>query len=82
MFEGSNIFLSLILSAVSALIVIAEYSIKKHHAVFAVMNAIYIGAAALFMIYKESPMCDLLLLILITLTVRLLFEIREGRHDK
>lgn len=82
MFSDANIILTLILSAVSALLCTAEYLIGKCRALFLVIGTLYMTAACLAVIYKGGALCDALLVVCATLAVRLFFEIKLGRKDK
>ncbi|MGN1095808.1 MAG: hypothetical protein ACI4QR_05425 [Eubacteriales bacterium] len=83
MFEGSDILLVIIMSALGVLLTLTEYLIvKKHRAVFTAVSAVFVAAAALIMIYKGAALCDMLLFVVITLSSRLFFEIRMGRNNK
>lgn len=82
MFEGSDIVIALVLSGISVILTVAEYLVKKFRALFMVADAVFLAAAAIAIIIRGGAMCDLLLVIVITICVRLFFEIRAGRKEK
>lgn len=85
MFPESNIiFTSVwpwILIAVSIGLAVLEAFMKKR-AVFAIVSAVFTAGATVVLLLLGGSLCDLLLLILATLAVRLLFEIIERRRAK
>lgn len=82
MFEGSDIVIALVLSGISVILTVAEYLVNKFHALFVVADAVFLAASAIAIIIRGGAMCDLLLVIVITIFVRLFFEIRAGRKEK
>lgn len=82
MFSDATIILTLILSAISVALCVAEYLIGKARAIFLLLDAVFVTAASLAIIYKGGALCDALLLVCITLVCRLFFEIKMGRKDK
>lgn len=70
-----------ILIAVSIGLAVLEAFMKKR-AVFAIVSAVFTAGAAVVLLLLGGSLCDLLLLILATLAVRLLFEIIERRRAK
>lgn len=82
MFSDATIILTLILSAISVVLCVAEYLIKKARALFLAIDAVFLAAASFAIIYKGGALCDALLLVCITLACRLFFEIKTGREDK
>ena len=81
MFEGSDIVIALVLSGISVILTVAEYLVNKFRALFMVADAVFL-ASAIAIIIRGGAMCDLLLVIVITICVRLFFEIRAGRKEK
>lgn len=82
--ESDIIFTSVwpwILIAVSIGLAVLEAFMKKR-AVFAIVSAVFTAGAAVVLLLLGGSLCDLLLLILATLAVRLLFEIIERRRTK
>ena len=82
--ESDIIFTSVwpwILIAVSIGLAVLEAVMKKR-AVFAIVSAVFTAGAAVVLLLLGGSLCDLLLLILATLAVRLLFEIIERRRAK
>ena len=82
--ESDLIFTSVwpwILIAVSIGLAVLEAFMKKR-AVFAIVSAVFTAGAAVVLLLLGGSLCDLLLLILATLAVRLLFEIIERRRAK
>lgn len=82
--ESDIIFTSVwpwILIAVSIGLAVLEAFMKKR-AVFAIVSAVFTAGAAVVLLLLGGSLCDLLLLILATLAVRLLFEIIERRRAK
>lgn len=82
--ENDIIFTSVwpwILIAVSIGLAVLEAFMKKR-AVFAIVSAVFTAGAAVVLLLLGGSLCDLLLLILATLAVRLLFEIIERRRAK
>ena len=82
--ESDIIFTSVwpwILIAVSIGLAVLEAFMKKR-AVFAIVSAVFTAGAAVVLLFLGGSLCDLLLLILATLAVRLLFEIIERRRAK
>ena len=82
--ESDIIFTSVwpwILIAVSIGLAVLETFMKKR-AVFAIVSAVFTAGAAVVLLLLGGSLCDLLLLILATLAVRLLFEIIERRRAK
>ena len=82
MFEGSDIVIALVLSGISVILTVAEYLVNKFRALFMVAYAVFLAASAIAIIIRGGAMCDLLLVIVITIFVRLFFEIRAGRKEK
>lgn len=82
MFEGSDIVIALVLSGISVILTVAEYLVNKFCALFMVADAVFLAASAIAIIIRGGAMCDLLLVIVITIFVRLFFEIRAGRKEK
>ena len=82
MFEGSDIVIALVLSGISVILSVAEYLVNKFRALFMVADAVFLAASAIAIIIRGGAMCDLLLVIVITICVRLFFEIRAGRKEK
>lgn len=82
--ESDIIFTSVwpwILIAVSIGLAVLEAFMKKR-AVFAIVSAVFTAGAAVVLLLLGGSLCDLLLLILATLAVRLLFEIIERSRAK
>lgn len=82
--ESDIIFTSVwpwILIAVSIGLAVLEAFMKKR-AVFAIVSAVFTAGAAVVLLLLGGSLCDLLLLILATLAVRLIFEIIERRRAK
>ena len=82
--ESDIIFTSVwpwILIAVSIGLAVLEAFMKKR-AVFAIVSAVFTAGAAVVLLLLGGSLCDLLLLILATLAVRLLFAIIERRRAK
>ena len=82
--ESDIIFTSVwpwILIAVSIGLAVLEAFMKKR-AVFAIVSAVFTAGAAVVLLLLGGSICDLLLLVLATLAVRLLFEIIERRRAK
>lgn len=82
MFEGSDIVIALVLSGISVILTVAEYLVNKFRALFMVADAVFLAASAIAIIIRGGAMCDLLLVIVITIFARLFFEIRAGRKEK
>ena len=81
--ENDIIFTSVwpwILIAVSVGLTVLEALMKKR-AIFALVSAVFTAAAVVLLILGGS-LCDMLLLVIATLAVRLLFEIIERRRAK
>ena len=70
-----------ILIAVSVGLTVLEALMKKR-AIFALVSAVFTAASAVVLLILGGSLCDMLLLILATLAVRLLFEIIERRRAK
>lgn len=85
MFSQSSIFFQSIwpaaLTALSVILVIIEYKLKKR-AVFTLVSALFCAATAIVLLLLGGGLSELLLLICATLAVRLFFEILEGRKNK
>ena len=82
--ENDIIFTSVcpwILIAVSVGLTVLEALMKKR-AIFALVSAVFTAASAVVLLILGGSLCDMLLLILATLAVRLLFEIIERRRAK
>ena len=82
--ESDIIFTSVwpwILIAVSIGLAVLEAFMKKR-AVFAIVSAVFTAGAAVVLLLLGGSLCDLLLLIVATLAVRLLFAIIERRRAK
>lgn len=87
MFSDNNVlFVTVwptVLCALSVVLVIMEYLlIRRRRAVFTLISALFLAASCVIFVWKQCSLCDLLVLICITLAVRLFFEIREGRKNK
>ena len=70
-----------ILIAASIALAVLEAFMKKR-AIFAIISAVFTACAAVALLLLGGSLCDMLLLILATLAVRLLFEIIERRRAK
>ena len=82
--ENDIIFTSVwpwILIAVSVGLTVLEALMKKR-AIFVLVSAVFTAASAVVLLILGGSLCDMLLLILATLAVRLLFEIIERRRAK
>ena len=82
--ENDIIFTSVwpwILIAVSVGITVLEALMKKR-AIFALVSAVFTAASAVVLLILGGSLCDMLLLVIATLAVRLLFEIIERRRAK
>ncbi len=82
MFSDATIILTLVLSAISVVLCVAEHLLNKARAIFLLIDAVFLAAASLAIMYKGGALCDVLLLVCITLVCRLFFEIKTGRKDK
>lgn len=54
----------------------------KKRAIFALVSAVFTAASAVVLLILGGSLCDMLLLVIATLAVRLLFEIIERRRAK
>ena len=82
--ENDIIFTSVwpwILIAVSVGLTVLEALMKKR-AIFALVSAVFTAASAVVLLILGASLCDMLLLVIATLAVRLLFEIIERRRAK
>ena len=82
--ESDIIFTSVwpwILIAVSVGLTVLEALMKKR-AIFALVSAVFTAASAVVLLILGGSLCDMLLLVIATLAVRLLFEIIERRRAK
>lgn len=82
--ENDIIFTSVwpwILIAVSVGLTVLEALMKKR-AIFALFSAVFTAASAVVLLILGGSLCDMLLLVIATLAVRLLFEIIERRRAK
>lgn len=82
--ENDIIFTSVwpwILIAVSVGLTVLEALMKKR-AIFALVSAVFTAASAVVLLILGGTLCDMLLLVIATLAVRLLFEIIERRRAK
>ena len=82
--ENDIIFTSVwpwILIAVSVGLTVLEALVKKR-AIFALVSALFTAASAVVLLILGGSLCDMLLLVIATLAVRLLFEIIERRRAK
>ena len=82
--ENDIIFTSVwpwILRAVSVGLTVLEALMKKR-AIFALVSAVFTAASAVVLLILGGSLCDMLLLVIATLAVRLLFEIIERRRAK
>lgn len=82
--ENDIIFTSVwpwILIAVSVGLTVLEALMKKR-AIFALVSAVFTAASAVALLILGGSLCDMLLLVIATLAVRLLFEIIERRRAK
>ena len=70
-----------ILIAVSVGLTVLEALMKKR-AIFALVSAVFTAASAVVLLILGGSLCDMLLLVIATLAVRLLFEIIERRRAK
>ena len=80
--ENDIIFTSVwpwILIAVSVGLTVLEALMKKR-AIFALVSAVFTAASAVVLLILGGSLCDMLLLVIATLAVRLLFEIIERRR--
>lgn len=87
MFSDTNLlFVSVwptVLFALSVVLVLIEYLlIKKYRRVFTVVDSVFLAASCGVFIWKQCLLCDVLVLVLATLALRLVFEIIEGRKAK
>lgn len=87
MFSDTNLlFVSVwptVLFALSVVLVLVEYLlIKKRRRVFTVVDSVFLAAVCGVFILKQCSLCDVLVLVLSTLALRLVFEIIEGRKAK
>lgn len=87
MFSDNNVlFVTVwptVLCGLSVVLVIIEYLlIKRPRVIFTAVSAVFLAASCVVYVWQQCSLCDLLLLICITLAVRLFFEIREGRKSK
>ena len=82
--ENDIIFTSVwpwILIAVSVGLTVLEALMKKR-AIFALVSAVFTAASAVVLLILGGSLCDMLLLVIATLAVRLLFERIERRRAK
>ena len=82
--ENDIIFTSVwpwILIAVSVGLTVLEALMKKR-AIFALVSAVFTAASAVVLLILGGSLCDMLLLVIATIAVRLLFEIIERRRAK
>ena len=82
--ENDIIFTSVwpwILIAVSVGLTVLEALMKKR-AILALVSAVFTAASAVVLLILGGSLCDMLLLVIATLAVRLLFEIIERRRAK
>ena len=82
--ENDIIFTSVwpwILIAVSVGLTVLEALMKKR-AIFALVSAVFTAASAVVLLILGGSLCDMLLLVIATLAVRLLFEIIERKRAK
>ena len=82
--ENDIIFTSVwpwMLIAVSVGLTVLEALMKKR-AIFALVSAVFTAASAVVLLILGGSLCDMLLLVIATLAVRLLFEIIERRRAK
>ena len=82
--ENDIIFTSVwpwILIAVSVGLTVLKALMKKR-AIFALVSAVFTAASAVVLLILGGSLCDMLLLVIATLAVRLLFEIIERRRAK
>ena len=70
-----------ILIAISVGLTVLEAFMKKR-AIFALVSAVFTAASAVVLLLLGGSLCDMLLLVVATLAVRLLFEIIERRRAK
>lgn len=86
MFSDTNLlFTSLwptVLFCLSVALVILEYTIKPRGVLFTIIDAVFFGGAALILLASGCSLCDILVLVLSNLVLRLFFEIRVGRAGK
>lgn len=85
MFSETNIIFESIwpaaLTALSVILVLIEYKLKKR-AAFTVISSVYLVCAAIVLLIIGGGLSELLLIVCITLALRLFFEIREGRKSE
>ena len=82
--ENDIIFTSVwpwILIAVSVGLTVLEALMKKR-AIFVLVSAVFTAASAVVLLILGGSLCDMLLLVIATLAVRLLFEIIERKRAK
>lgn len=70
-----------ILIAVSVGLTVLEAFVKKR-ALFALVSAVFTAASVVVLLLLGGSLCDMLLLVVATLAVRLLFEIVERRRAR
>ncbi len=70
-----------ILIAASVGLTVLEAFVKKR-ALFALVSAVFTAASAVVLLLLGGSLCDMLLLVVATLAVRLLFEIVERRRAR
>ncbi len=70
-----------ILIAISVGLTVLEAFVKKR-ALFALVSAVFTAASAVVLLLLGGSLCDMLLLVVATLAVRLLFEIVERRRAR
>lgn len=70
-----------ILTAISVGLTVLEAFVKKR-ALFALVSAVFTAASAVVLLLLGGSLCDMLLLVVATLAVRLLFEIVERRRAR
>ena len=84
MFQDSVFFTSVwpaALTALSVMLVCLE-RLTRRRTLFAVISAVYCAASSVALLIAGGALCDMLLLVAVTLAVRLIFEIRDGRKTK
>lgn len=86
MFSDKNLlFVSVwptVLCALSVVLVIIEYKVKAKSQIFTAVSSLFLLGASAVLLMLECSLCDLLVLICVTLAVRLFFEIRRKERGK
>lgn len=86
MFSDNNLlFVSVwptVLCALSVVLVILEYKVKAKSQIFTFISSLFLLGACAVLLALQCSLCDLLVLICVTLAVRLFFEVLRKEKSK